>query len=98
MIFICVSFISCKNERPRQKNIKIDVLNNYEFVLNGNEYSLNQLQDILLLEDSKLYKNQKYDIVLRVHKGVNMETLQEIKLEFTKIKDHINEIKYSHEN
>lgn len=79
--------------------IKIDVINNYEFMLNGQEYAIVEFEDVFALEDSKLFKkvDSKYDIILRVHKGVEMKTLQMIKVEFSKMKSHINEIKYTYE-
>lgn len=91
-------FITYGCSKPNSE-IKIDVTNNNEFVLNGKDYAISEFEKVFTLVESKLYKQAgtKYDIKLRVHKGVEMKTLQIMKVEFSKAKSHINEIKYSHE-
>lgn len=79
--------------------IKIDVINNYKFILNGQEHAIVDFEEIFTLEDFKITKktSSKYDIKLRVYNGVEMKTLQMMKVEFSKVKSHIKEIRYSQE-
>ena len=97
-IVLVLSFIVHGCSRPN-KEIKIDVVNNYKFILNGDQYSFDVFDEVFAFEDKMIYGSNsiKYDVILRVHKGVNMSTLQLLKLEFSKAKDHIDEIKYSNE-
>lgn len=96
-IIILFFFISCMSEKP---TVKIDVLSDYEFALNEERYSINQFKEVFkdVSEATLAQTKGKYDIVLRVYEGVQLKTIHEIKVEFSKNKKHIDQIKYSHED
>lgn len=96
-LFLFVFFFGCTTQPPE---IKVDVLNDQEIILNGIGYPMNQFREELMLVNDEIISkfHQKYYIVLRVHAGVELETLQEIKTGLWRVKDNIIEIRYSYEN
>ncbi len=100
-IWLVLSLSSChENVKKNQTEIKIDLITNDIFILNGDEFRISEFDSVFRRSHNLIVfkPDVKYDIRLRVTKGVKVETVQVLKDEIGKVRKNINQIIYSSED